>query len=442
FLLAATLPCQRQVRQITKLEEPHFDCQISPDGKMVAFRGKGNKIAVVDVGGSKETDLVTGANLGNFVWAPSNAGIYFMDGSTVKFVSKSGGVALPIGSGKGAMFLWSVDRADKTIYGTRRDNNNNYYVFSLATSGSATPQDLVTIAANYWVEQVCVDLAAKKLAYFVSVQGVHQPKDLRVADINGKNETSWSGGAKLASPTRNLAWADAGTTAIFTTVVTTTSTTWQIGRLTATNSTVEFLTRGPKHHQRSVTGGNLAWIAFQSETVGFRHVPAVIPSAGGGRVLLEPEQDWVFQGDPSIDAAGQKVAFAASVYVGGKLTTSQIYLVELDREVVISPRAVPGGKIDIKLPVDKGEKGMLFVSIALLPKPVPIVGFTYGVAINTNVMVQMINGVGDGTTPLQLLNLPIPNDSNLKGIEVFLQGIRSKDGNTGDLTRYVELEVQ
>ncbi|MHC4076894.1 MAG: TolB family protein, partial [Planctomycetota bacterium] len=91
FLLAATLPCQRQVRQITKLEEPHFDCQISPDGKMVAFRGKGNKIAVVDVGGNKETDLVTGTSLGNFVWAPNNAGIYFMDGSNVKFVSKSGG---------------------------------------------------------------------------------------------------------------------------------------------------------------------------------------------------------------------------------------------------------------------------------------------------------------------------------------------------------------
>ncbi|MHC4076861.1 MAG: hypothetical protein ACYST0_00315, partial [Planctomycetota bacterium] len=255
-------------------------------------------------------------------------------------------------------------------------------------------------------------------------------------------ETSWSGGAKLASPTRNLAWADAGTTAIFTTVVTTTSTTWQIGRLTAASSNVELLTGGLRNHQRSVTGGNLAWIAFQSGTVGFRQVPAVIPSAGGGRVPLEPEQDWVFQGDPSIDAAGQKVAFAASVYVGGKLTTSQIYLVELDREVVVSPRAVPGGKIDIKLPVDKGEKGMLFVSLALLPKPVPIVGFTYGVAINTNAMVQMINGVGDGTTPLQILNLPIPNDSNLKGIEVFLQGIRSKDGNTGDLTRYVELEVQ
>jgi hypothetical protein len=73
---------------------------------------------------------------------------------------------------------------------------------------------------------------------------------------------------------------------------------------------------------------------------------------------------------------------------------------------------------------------------------VPIIGFTYGIAINTNAMVLLLVGVGDGSAPLQLKGVPVPNDSKLKGVEVFLQGIRSPDGKTGDLTRYVELEIQ
>ena len=168
-----------------------------------------------------------------------------------------------------------------------------------------------------------------------------------------------------------------------------------------------------------------------------------MPASGGGRVLLEPDNDWVFQGDPSIDGAGQKVAFAASFLdEKNNLTTAQVYLVELDREVVIAPRAAPGGKIDISLPVEKGEQGMLFLSVKLLPKPFTVVGFTYGVAIDTNLMVQLLNGVGDGSSPLKLSNVQIPNDANLKGIEVYVQGIRSKNGSTGDFTRYVELQVQ
>jgi hypothetical protein len=182
---------------------------------------------------------------------------------------------------------------------------------------------------------------------------------------------------------------------------------------------------------------------MQAETVGFRNVPAVIPSAGGGRVLLEPEQDWFFQGDPSIDVSGRKVAFSASVFdKNQQLTISQVYLVELDREILVTPRAVPGGKVDIKLPVAKGERGMLFLSVGLAPTPVPIVGFIYGIAINTSAMVLLLSGVGDGSAPLQLKDLPVPNDSKLVGVEVILQGIRSADGKTGDLTRYVELQIQ
>jgi len=444
-VLAASLPCQRQVKQLTKANEAHFDAQISPDGKTVAFRGA-SKIGVVGVEGGKETTIAQGTSLGSFVWSPNSAGIYYLDGTTVKFVSKSGGTALSLGTGKGSMFLWGVDRSDKTIYGTRADSNRNYYVFSLPTAGSASPKDIVAIKANYWVEQVAVDFSGSKLAYFVSLQGVWKPKDLRVADSDGKNEVSWSGGEKLLSTTRNLAWSDASKTVIFTTLVSRLSSTWQIGRLTAASTTVDYLTSEPRNHQRSTTGANLSWIVFQAGVSGLtaiHQVPAVIPMTGGGRVPLGPENSWFFQGDPSIDGAGQKVAFAASYYdVNNNLTTAQVYLVELDREVVIAPRAAPGGTINMDLPVDKGEQGMLFLSIALLPQPFTVVGFTYGVAIDTSVMVQLLNGVGDGNSPLRLANIQIPNDINLKGIEVYVQGIRSKNGSTGDFTRYVELQVQ
>ncbi len=442
LVVSASLPCQRQVKQLTKRKEPHFDAQISPNGTLVAFKGK-QKIGIVDVGGNKETDVATGTGLGSFVWAPNNSGLYFLDGTTVKFVPKNGGTPSTIGTGKGTMILGCVDRTDKAIYGTRRDSNGNWYVFSLATSGSASPQDIVSIASNHWVEGVCVDFANKKLAYFVSLQGVHKPKDLLVADVDGKNEKSWSGGQKLQPATRNLAWADAGTTVVFTTIVGNPQITWQLARLTAATTTPQYLTGAPRNHQRSATSGNLSWIVMEAETVGSRKVPAVIPSAGGGRVPLEPERDWVFQGDPSMDLAAKKVAFAASFLDEmKKLTISQVYLIELDREVVVTPRAVPGGNVDIKLPVEKGERGMLFLSIGLIQKPVPIVGFTYGIAINTNAMALMLTGVGDGNGPLQLKNVAVPNDSKLTGVEVFLQGIRSPDGRTGDLTRYVELQIQ
>ncbi len=444
-LLVFSLPSQREVKVLTKGNEAHFDARISPDGKTVAFRGA-QKIGVVGVDGGTETTVAQGSNLGGFLWSPNSAGIYYLDGATVKFVSKSGGNALTIGGGKGAMFLWAVDTSDKTIYGSRADSNNDYYVFSLATSGSASPKDIVSIASGYWVDQVAVDPSGTKLAYLVSLQGVHRPKDLRVANADGSNEKSWSGGEKLASTTRNLAWADAGTTATFTTLVTNFSLTWQIGRLTAASTNVEYLTSEPRHHQRSSVAANLSWIVFQAEVLdltGTRQVPAVIPGGGGGRVLLEPANSWVFQGDPSIDGAGQKVAFAASYYdEKNNLTTAQVYLVQLDREVVIAPRAAPGTKINMSLPVDKGEQGMLFLSLNVQLQPFPIPGFTYGVALDTGVMVQLLSGVGDGSSPLQLQNVAIPNDINLKGVEVYVQGIRSPNGRTGDLTRYVELQVQ
>lgn len=443
--LVGWLPCQRQVKQITKAEEAHFDAKISPDGKNVAFRGA-QKIGVVSTTGGTEIAVAQGANLGSFVWSPNSAGIYYLDGTTVKFVAKSGGNPLTIGTGQGSLFLWGVDRADKSIYGTRSDNNNNYHVFSLSTSGSASPKDIVSIATNYWVEQVAVDFSGGKLAYFVSLQGVHKPKDLRVANSDGSNETSWSGGEKLASTTRNLCWADAGKTAIFTTLVQQVSLTWQIGRLTAASTNVEYLTGEPRNHQRSVVGSNLSWIVFQAGVTvanNNHQVPAVMPVDGGGRVILEPDNSWVFQGDPSIDGAGQKVAFAASFYdENNKLSTAQVYLVELDREVVIRPRAAPGGKVSLSLPVDKGERGMLFLSLKVLDQPFPVVGFTYAVAIDTTLMVQLLGGVGDGSSPLQLADIPIPNDTSLKGVEVYVQGIRSPNGNSGDFTRYVELQVQ
>ena len=112
-------------------------------------------------------------------------------------------------------------------------------------------------------------------------------------------------------------------------------------------------------------------------------------------------------------------------------------------EIRVTPRAVLGGKIDVSFPVDKDENGILFLAFGLLAKPVPLPGFVYGVAIDPTLMLQVLAGKGDGQKPLQLLQLPIPSSPpSLKGATVFLQGIRTRNGTTGDLTRYVELQIQ
>ncbi|MCA8955798.1 MAG: hypothetical protein KDC87_06980, partial [Planctomycetes bacterium] len=402
---------------------------------------------------NSEAVLQSGVGLTRFVWAPDSSGLYYQDGSAVYYTRTQGGTPRLVGTLTGlAPILHDIDSAGTLLIGTRSPKVGDYSVFTFPTSGATAAVDIVQ-TTGYFLSSVAIDPSGKKIAYTSQASGFpHLPIDVRMVDVDGKNDVSLTGGpipntAVSFSLPRDLVWADAGQTLLFT-AIDPASFTWQVARVTTASPLPQALTGGPGFHADTGVSKDRSTVVYRAITAHNYQVAGVCPAIGGGRVLLEPELDWNFTGKPSTDRTGFRVAFAG--YLVGSMpgTRAEIQLIELDREIKVAPLPRLGASVTLELPVALNEQGTLFLSTGLLhpdptkgPTLIPIPGLVYKVALNPAVLIPVLAGVGDGKGPLSL-NATVPNDPALNGFTVYLQGLRVKSSSplSGDLTRYVELQ--
>jgi len=446
--VSTTATAQRGVINLTATGVGHKDAKISPNGRIVAFitddQGVPALGTIPTTKGNKESILVKSAKLITFHWRADSTGIYYQDDASINFITSFGGTPKQVTkvSGNNVRFL-AVDPKGLFLMGTRADAARANAIFTVQTNGATLAKDVLS-SKNDFFDHLVVDPSGTKFAYTSQPTSVQfSPVDVRLADADGKNDKSLSNGGLTGVLPNSLSWADNGTTLLFSGTHLGTP---QIMRLTTTNSTPVILTDGPQVHLRSSVSPDLGWVVYAATTLHGHFVPGLMPVSGGGRILLEPEQNWIMSGAPTVDLGSLRVAFAAKPT--GIPSVPEIQLIEFDREVVVKPRAELGKSVTFELPVALGERGTLFASTGLLhPDPkkgatlVKLPGIEYAVALDPRVLLLVLSGVGDGKAPLSV-NATVPNDTALLGFTVYLQGLRVKSTNPdkGDLTRYVELQ--
>lgn len=436
-LLVATLPevpCQRSIREITAKPEVHENAKISPDGTLVAFLGP-MKLAIVPFIGGTEATIVPNITVTSFVWANGSTGLYYVDGSIVRFIAKGGGNPSTIGTVPGTrQTVWSVDATDARVYGTRFDGaTQRTHVFRLNTNGMSAPVDLFNSLGE--LTEVQLDPTGTKLLYRETAPQPFQPVEYWSFDLATATKTTLTGQIVAGNPT-GANWIDNGQAIVFS-WIDPISSRFQVARVGA-SMTPELLTQGSLTHRYASVSGDGKWIALQGQNAFGGIGPAVIRVAGGGIVALEPDAtSFVFKGAPTMDAAGQRLAFAASK----NAAQSQIYAVTLDRELDVRPRPVLGQMFTIEMPLQPtNEAGAVFMTAGLLAAPFPFAGLVYGFALDPTIMVQVgVRNAGQGNV---VTNLTVPMDATLQGASVFVQGIRLVNSMLqGDFTRYAEVSI-
>lgn len=160
--------------------------------------------------------------------------------------------------------------------------------------------------------------------------------------------------------------------------------------------------------------------------------PVVVGTRGGGETYLDAERTLFVLGG-SMSANG-RVAFTAADFSG----PAQVFVAELDRELEAAPERL-GGTARIDLPLRAGESGAILLSLSA-PHALSVPGFAGRLFLGGSLLI-LGSGVGNGTSPLTAA-FPIPNDDQLNGYPLYLQGVRIDPNlNRNELTRLMLLSV-
>lgn len=461
--MAASLPSQRGIRTLTPALSAVSDAQLSPDGSRVAFRyTEGNKVGVGVVGtgtNPKPSKLYASTRFANFFWSPSNNGLYFAEGrdssnsAELAFVDANNSSLRSIRKISGnEVRVLAMDAAGIWCYGTRR-SVNDYSIFRVRTDGTTAPQDVVAAKGIYY-DNVVVDRSGSKLAYTEQGSGLpHAPIEVRVADVDGQNQVGVSGGAlprsgaNLFQP-RNLCWLDAGQTLVFSAIDQTIFRGGIFRLAVGGNGDPVALTGGAQNFRLSCVSGDGRWIVAAATSKFGHEAPMLIPTTGGGRVMLEHAKPQVIAGAPSIDFLSTKVAFCGYEQVPNG--SPQVQLIELDRELRVLPRCEVGANMSFSVPpLMKGERGIIFAGVDLLdpdtlsPRPeIQLPGMLGKISLDPIVLLPLVAGVGDGSNNPLSLQVTVPAVSGLSGTTIYLQTMRvdtTSSSTQGDFGRYVEL---
>ncbi len=433
-VLVASLPCQRDVRAITTDADAKQDAAISPDGNYVAYRGP-SKIGVVAFTGGIPGTLVQGANLGSFLWAPNSTGIYYLDGAAVRFVARTGGNPKNIGTLSGQQHrLWDVSSDDATLFGSRYDSQTGtYYLFTLATSGATAPKDIVS--SQFVVDGVKLCPDRSKILYRSYSPQPFQPRELFRANPDGSGPNSMTNGA-INGNLEDAVWLDNGLNAGINLQSPTTLLS-QLALVENNTQTVKLLTDGSRIRRYSSISGNRKWWVCQAQNSPGGGTVAVMPVFGSGLIFLDAKKSFQFNGYPSISFNGERVAFAG--VDTSNPGTSQVFVGSLDREYEVTPRAAIGQNITLTLPLRQSEIGSMYVGGLLTTTPITIPSLVGEFWLDLSLMLPLISGIGNGSTPLTL-TAPVPNDPGFQNIDLYFQGIRFLV-SSGDFTRFATVRI-
>lgn len=430
-LFATVADAQRGVVQITSAVEVHQEAKISPDGQTIAFRGP-SKIGVVTFAGVGEAPLVSSSSLGGFLWAPNSSGLYYLDGSDLKFIARSGGSATLLRSLTGQRVqLWAVDHTDSVLFGTRYDPATQASsIWSIPTTGGVAATDIVTSQDTF--DQIQVDPSDSRIVYRQYGSAPFSPIEIFSADLSGKNISSLTGGTVTSSP-EYPEWVDAGQSIAFT-VQSPNTNRKQVGRIGPASTQIVLLTDGVEAKRLTAVSRNYAWVLMQAQ-IPTGYSPAILPTAGGGLILFgEPGHTYALQGQPSMDANGNRMVFAASL----DGAPAQVFGVTLQRELRITPRAETGNSFGITLPVASGEAGAVLLAGGFTTNPLAIPGIAGNFELDPTILLTVVSG--SSATGALMATIPVPNNPWLIGQQLYLQGARIT-GLGGDLTSRVYVPI-
>jgi hypothetical protein len=433
---------QRLLVPVTSSNEDHRAAALSPDGVTVAFLGP-SKIAVVPYAGGAELMLAQSGNLTTFLWAPDSSGLFYLDGLQLRFVARAGGLSRLIATlPETAHALWDIERDGSHLYGTwlyiRNSGGNairETHVFVLATDGQSPPVTLVNSVLT--IDGVQLSPDETKMVYREYDSTPFTPRDYIVANADGSNPVSLTGGTGLNINPGLPVWRSDGTGIYFGRIDRT------LGKpileqlsLTSTTPVRFTFTTASRNLTRAADARWVAYEGFWLPTQSW--TPMLSPADGGGQVFLDPSRPLVSNGTPELGGlAGDRIVISG---VLGAANFAQVLKVELARELRVSPRAVIGTTVGLDLPVAAGEAGLVFLSSASLPSAFALFGFAGGFWLDPTNLVTVLAGNGSGGSLTG--QLPIPNMPILQNRAVYLQGIRITSATpTGDFTRLVELPI-
>jgi hypothetical protein len=429
LLLGAGAAAQpRPVQIISRSAEIHRAAAISPDGTLVAFAGSG-RIGAVDIGGAADRTLVSSATLGTFVWAADSTGVFFVDGTAVKFVGRNGGnpvtLSTPAGS---AVWLWDVSPDNRVLYGTRYDPGPMmFHLFTLGTSGTSSAMDRLSSFDS--ISDVRLDPSR---AYLLFRSAPNMPAAMvsywRV-DVDGRNPIDLFG-QPVGTFGASGRWLDAGDTIVFDGVIPGVG--LQLLRLNRTRQLLEPMTSFSAH-QRANLAGDQSWLVLESVDGIGGNSPGLLPPDGGAVVQLSFGTAYQYTSSPTIDAQGRFVVFSASRMLPMGSENAKIFKITLDRELRIHPRAEIGRAVSMELPVASNEWGLIMLSGGMSTTPFTIPGIADEFWLDASFSILQLAPPTGGLVTFQL---PIPAIPQLRGIRLFTQGARvNPTTTTGDFGR-------
>lgn len=432
----------RTLVPITNTAEEHRSAVLSPDGLTVAYYGP-NKIAVVPYAGGSEVTLAVGGNLGTFVWAPDSLGIYYLDGVGVNYVQRNAGrPRLVANLPETTQVLCDIKQDGSELLGTWLFVRNmggqairETHVFALATDGMSPPRTLVTNVLT--IDGVRVSPDQSKIVYLQYDATPFTPRDYIVANIDGSNPVSLTGDVGLGANPGPPQWRRDGTGIYFQRLDRVVSRP-VIDQLSLTSTVPIALTHAMAARTFSVSpdGRWLVYDGFHQPSQSWTLV--LVPANGGGHVLLDTSRALVIAGVPGIGGPSND-----QVIVSGTLPSAsfaQVLKLELVRELRVSPRAEIGNPVTAELPAAIGEAGLVFLTAGRLPGPFRLGGFAGGFELDPSALLTVLTGSGTGGS--LTVQIPIPNQLNLRHRVVYMQGVRvASPAPTGDFTRLVELPI-
>ena len=119
---------------------------------------------------------------------------------------------------------------------------------------------------------------------------------------------------------------------------------------------------------------------------------------------------------------------------------TQIFAVDLDRELVVAPRVEVNGSFNVDLPVTSTEVGAVLASVPPLQAAQPVPSLRYGLVLNPAALFVLPSAPAAGGVLRS--TLAVPNNPWLSGQELVFQGVRlDVPTNQGDFTRHARARI-
>jgi len=427
--------------QLTTSTAQHQDALISPNGARVAFRSGTTSLGLIDIQSRTEVTLFTSAtsSLGNFTWAPTNTGLYFANGSDVRFISNTGATSRSIGTVAGTnVDVWAVNDTESTIFGSRFDQATaTSYIFRLASNGATAPVDIYSTLGT--ISKVRLD-ASNGFLLFERGQGTpFTPVDFVRIDIAGNNPTvlhTTSGTDNAGSPY----WLDTGNNMTFS-AVSPNNNRNQILAASTANPTTFYTDRSLVARRPFVARGG-SWIAFEAQTPLGRRSIAIMDIAGGGVFFLSADHGLLgingadLEGGLSMDRAGTRVVFNAEAIPGDP--SPQSSMGELRDPIPVRAKLALGQQFTIEMPLAAGFIGAIGAADGFAATPVTLPGFSGQFDLDPATTATVLVGIGPGTATG---TYTVPNNSALLGLFLNFQGVRLQTAASGSFTTWGYYQV-